>query len=60
MMAGQLHRGDGVLVVRAKQLAMRGQAGQHFPDVASAANGEPTQPAVTLYTYKDNVRVALN
>jgi branched-chain amino acid transport system substrate-binding protein len=28
--------------------------------IAFTANGELTQPAVTLYTYRNNVRVALN
>ena len=28
--------------------------------IAFTANGELTQPAVTLYTYKNNVRAALN
>ena len=29
-------------------------------DIAFTANGELTQPAVTLYVYKDNARIALN
>ena len=29
-------------------------------NIAFTANGELTQPAVTLYVYKDNVRTALN
>ena len=29
-------------------------------NIAFSANGELTRPAVTLYTYKNNVRAALN